>query len=121
MKVKKALPEQCSLLEDLATLSAMLLKRGSDRDGSHRDQRGVSSTGAGGYTERKALRSAGQLCHGCGPSVRRDHSQLDLVDIFNRQNSQPTSERNCSRLCSAMWPWAHPTASGRECIVCGEF
>ena len=55
VKVKKALPEQCGLLEDFGYLVCDA-SGGSDRDGPRRDQRGVSSAGTGGlHGEKDAL------------------------------------------------------------------
>lgn len=92
VKVKKAPPEQCNLLEDLGYLVC---------DASQEDlivtvpaeiSEVFRQLEREGFTERKARYDLLDSYAMATVHLYGAISQLDLVDIFNRQNSQPTSE-----------------------------
>ena len=121
VKVKKALPEQCSLLEDLGYLVC---------DASQEDLIVTVPTEISkvfhqlereGYTERKTRYD---LLDGYAMAAVHLYgaiSQPDLVDIFNRQNSQPTSEEELFPALLRHVAVGAPYCFWEEYIVCGEF
>ena len=121
VKVKKALPEQCGLLEDLGYLAC---------DASQEDLIVTVLTEISevfhhlereGYTERKARYDLLDSYAMAAVHLYGAISQPDLVDIFNRQNSQPTTEEELFPALLRHVAVGAPYCFWEEYIVCGEF
>lgn len=121
VKVKKALPEQCSLLEDLGYLVY---------DASQEDLIVTVPTEISkvfhqlereGFTERKARYDLLDSYAMAAVHLYGAISQPDLVDIFNRQNSQPTTEEELFPALLRHVAVGAPYCFWEEYIVCGEF
>lgn len=121
VKVKKALPEQCGLLEDLGYLVC---------DASQEDLIVTVPTEISevfhqlereGYTERKARYDLLDSYAMAAVHLYGAISQPDLVDIFNRQNSQPTTEEELFPALLRHVAVDAPYCFWEEYIVCGEF
>ena len=121
VKVKKALPEQCSLLEDLGYLVC---------DASQEDLIVTVPTEISevfhqlereGFTERKVRYDLLDSYAMATVHLYGAISQPDLVDIFNRQNSQPTSEEELFPALLRHVAVGAPYCFWDDYIVCGEF
>ena len=121
VKVKKALPEQCGLLENLDYLVC---------DASQEDLVVTVPTEISevfhqleweGYTERKARYDLLDSYAMAAVHLYGAISQPDLVDIFNRQNSQPTTEEELFPALLRHVAVDAPYCFWEEYIVCGEF
>ena len=119
--MKKALPEQCSLLEDLGYLVC---------DASQEDlivtvpveiSEVFHQLEREGFTERKARYDLLDSYAMAAVHLYGAISQPDLVGIFNRQNSQPTSEEELFPALLRHVAVGAPYCFWEEYIVCGEF
>ena len=121
VKVKKALPEQCSLLEDLCYLVC---------DASQEDimvtvpaeiSEVFQQLERDGFPERKARCDLLDSYAMAAVHLYGAISQPDFADIFNRQNSQPTSVEELFPALLRHVAAGAPYCFWEENIVCGEF
>lgn len=121
VKVKKALPEQCSLLEDLGYFVC---------DASQEDimvtvpaeiSEVFQQLERDGFPERKARCDLLDSYAMAAVHLYGAISQPDFADIFNRQNSQPTSVEELFPALLRHVAAGAPYCFWEENIVCGEF
>ena len=121
MRVRKALPEQCNLLEDLG----YLVCNDSREDLIVTVPIEISAVfhqlERDGFAERKARYDLLDSYAMAAVHLYGAISQPDLADIFNRQNSQPTSEEELFPALLRHVAVGAPYCFWEEYIVCGEF
>ena len=121
VKVKKALPEQCNLLEDLGYLVCDASQENLIVTVPTEISEVFHQLEREGFTERKARYDLLDSYAMAAVHLYGAISQPDLVDIFNRQNRQPTTEEELFPALLRHIAVGAPYCFWEEYIVCGEF